>query len=372
MSSGWCKRGVAGEIPRKKLRRFAFALILFCCFFVPLVSAQDQPLTSPHEPELRLCSQNLFNYGAEERKKKRKKGAREKQRDFLVARFLAADCDVIAVQEVIGETEREAKTILGSLADSLSARSERKFVPYVTSGRSDRIRNGFLIAESKVRVLEVEALRYEHLPKMSLLGPGERFDRPPLILTLQVPGRGSAEPRTFVVASFHFKSKAKSFQDPARLSFELVRMQMAEKIREYVSAKAATLGSGATPILLGDTNSEPGSAAGAILTGRLRLSQFTEQSGCRVTELLEPACNEQVPAEASFAGLLATSVREGENRERVHTYRYRGTSSIIDDIFIPTTALSLVRGPAKRIVAGTNGEYFKGSDHLLVWAEVNW
>jgi len=96
------------------LRNF-FTLSLTLSLSLPLSASAQQPPTNRGAPELRVCTQNLFNYGISKSKKKK-----AKQRRYLTERIINAGCDVIAVQEVIGGSKKQAKKRLSDLALSLS------------------------------------------------------------------------------------------------------------------------------------------------------------------------------------------------------------------------------------------------------------
>ena len=62
---------------------------------------------------------------------------------------------------------------------------------------------------------------------------------------------------------------------------------------------------------------------------------------------------------------------------RTHTFGIGGSVSImrhllIDEIYVWPQDLAAARRRSGRLAVGMEGEFFKGSDHKLVWVELNW
>jgi len=119
--------------------------------------------------------------------------------------------------------------------------------------------------------------------------------------------------------------------------------------------------------VLGDRNSEPDDASAKILSGARVLDDFRDN--CRVDETLAPRCERQQQRAPQFRGLLEALSQEQGNI--VGTYRYRGREEIIDEILIRRSDWN-VFSRNEQLMAGVQGSFRQGSDHKLVWSELNW
>src|SRR5262249_52991665 len=103
--------------------------------------------------ELTVCTQNLWNYGVPEAVHKLRRPEDEitkiradlaKQEQALAERL--AGCDIIAVQELLGEGDTQARSALNRLIRVLDQRTGQRYLGRMADTR-DVIRNGFLVRD---------------------------------------------------------------------------------------------------------------------------------------------------------------------------------------------------------------------------------
>ncbi len=364
----------------KHLGAILFYLVLFLA--VPdaaFAIEKKKRFSSPEDGVLRICTQNLERYGEHLDRASRERY--EAQRDALAVRIMNARCDIVAVQEVAGETKEEALLHLRDLAITLSRMTQWHFSAFVGESFDKYIRNGFLVAASAGVVKETKDFLTERVPKLNPLGPNVHFIRSPLGLLLSVNGaviggcQGKPIRNIFLIV-MHFKSKSDSWKDPTRTDFEASRMETAEALRTIALREQKRLGDETAVLVLGDRNSPPQSASARILAGELTLEDFSRERKCRLSEELEPDCPPQVAfRQPDFTGLFVKGhplrrhpVRSGASR--VGTYRYKNQQEIIDEILVRNVDLPLFMRDNRQPAVGLTGTFNKGSDHKLLWAEV--
>jgi hypothetical protein len=314
---------------------------------------------------VRVCSQNLFRFGSE--KFSRNKQKREKQKTFLVSRMKRAACDVIGVQEVSGESRWRAKGILQELADSLGERSGRKFSAHVGDSQDKYIRNGFIVADDLGKVVGFKSYWRESLPRIQKRGRPRSFVRGPVSLEVVL-----AQPRfgieRLLLFSVHLKSKSNSWKDPTKTDFEVYRMESAQAVRRIALDAFAKRPKGTMLMLMGDRNSEESSASADVLEGRYLIADFHKD--CKLREKTEVDCVSQPNHRPELVGLFEARKQSDPQRYRKGSYRYKRRDTLIDEIYVLPEKLSMFRGENASWRIGFEGDYYKGSDHLLLWAEI--
>ncbi len=363
---------------RVVLGKIAFVLLLLAVvvhFFplhisdveVPVARAgQSKDLPSangvPESISLTVCSQNLHRFSSKEKSNKLK---RSKQKKFLITRMKDAECDVIALQEVVGSRREDALEVAVELAGALGKRTKREFRAFVGRSKDKYISNGFLVAEDAGVVEEVRSHWRERLPKLQLLGPSSRFTRGPLSLVFRQENKPP-----LILLTFHLKSRHKGWKDHSRTDFEGLRMQEAAGIKRIVRSLRTTYGKEVEVIAVGDRNSGAQSAAADILRGVRTLSDFDSNKGCRLTEQETSICVGNPPDTANMIDLFGLRQRENPEKYVKGSYRYRGKESVIDEILVTPGLLKKVRRSDGTIAIGFKGQFRKGSDHKLVWVDL--
>lgn len=354
----------------------------------PARSAGDERAAGEPRGELRVCGENLDRFGQPRhergsgdegrsgadgrRGKRRRRDRSEGQLEFLVQRMKDARCDIVAVQELYGGDKAEAEKNAATLARALSDATNREFRAFAGESEDVAIRNGFLVASDLGTVVEVKSYDDEPLLRLKSYGPVGKFQRPPIGLFLRLPGQAGERdtPISVFVLNFHFKSRSFGFKDIFHTDFETLRMEMAETTRRIFEREAQWVGKNGIAVMLGDRNNEIGSATAEILSGVKRLEDFQRQGACELDEALRPRCNIPISRPRAIVPLLELRAERGE---AVASYRYRGKEEVIDEILVPEHQLPLLeRGDGRRargLRVGVEGDFFRGSDHRLTWAE---
>ena len=350
---------------------FRFTVVFIFVLLTPFFSLAQQQ--TKNFRSIGICTQNLQRLGSSKRSIDNKKG--EKQLNYLVSRMKRANCDIIALQEVYGRNKSEAMLLLEKIGDELNIRSGKDFAVFLGESFDEEIRNGFLVAEDVGKVIEVKDFLKKDLPKLQPLGPAQHFGRGPLGLLIELASEVKQAasvpmPERLFVINIHFKSQSGSWNDASGLRFETVRMEMAAGIRDEVEKAAKQYGSKTALIVLGDKNSDYNSASSSILSGELELGNFTKNSLCSVDETLIPVCRFKKKNEADMISLFGIAKDKSPEPSKFGSYMYKKHYNLLDDIFVKKDFKSLFIRSDGTIAVGFKGTLNKGSDHLLLWAEL--
>jgi hypothetical protein len=328
--------------------------------------------------DLTICSQNLKLFGTYETVKSRApnttKGEHELKLEELTKRFVTARCDVIAMQEVMGEKEGDAKAALDELAAQIRRVTNRVFISRVAPVAEGKMTLGYLIAQDRATV--VSALSYAKI-ELPIIGEKERprvFQRTPMELQVTVGGRDGGEPRTVSIVNFHFKSKRGGASDPTGLEFETYRMEMAEALRRIVESRhQQSFASGESIlVVLGDRNGNFDVASARILEGSLVLANFRKDGGCRLSKRGVPLCKTGISLPQRLFSVFARNER---SKQVPGTFSYQGEYSWLDDILMPAESLSYAWRSAFKEGVYDSGVVYEpkgASDHALVYVRLNW
>ena len=332
---------------------------------------------------LRVCSQNIFRLGAPDsapwnysrgasrgKKNSRPKDSKEKQRDYLVERMKRAQCDVVAMQEVPAGPDAQSDGIANELAEALGSAAGEPFRALLARGSDGHIKNGFLVRENAGRVISVGDLE-QSLPRLQRSpGPRGYFGRAPLVLLFEFKPAVDQPARRVLFITLHFKSRRNSSSDPTRTQFEALRLEMAEAIRTFALAEVSKH-PGTAVVVLGDRNSATDSGSADVLTGERELEDFRD-GNCRIDQGLHAECDSMQGRPKALVGLFEYRNELFPQRYREGSFMYRKQQELIDEILVRPTDLPLVQGPDSTLAIGLEGEFYKGSDHRLLWAEFNW
>lgn len=364
--------------------RFSAAVLSLALLVGGYAQAQSRgnvldPTEDPRGPaELTLCSQNLENYGEFADSKIRKPSLTseefEEKEKALAQRIVKAGCDVIAVQEVLGKNDEVALGALQRLGQVLQARTNRRYQARVGPTLDKFSHVGYLLAQDRVNFVTSVSYEKIELPKLTDKEKPREFIRVPLEVQLLVKPLAGSAPKTIGLVNIHFKSRRGGGGDPAELEWETYRMQMAEAVRRIVEKRfSRSMNSGETLLaVLGDRNSHYDTATAKILDGTLKLRDFKENAGCRLSKRGVPLC------QAGFGGppeLFSVLTGDPQVRLQPGTQQYKDEYSWLDDILLPTESLRFAWKTFESVGDYDSGLVYEpkaASDHALVWVRFNW
>ena len=329
-------------------------------------------------PDLIICSQNLKLFGTFDTMSRANPGFTRQTYDQkvadLVARFVGAKCDIVAVQEVIGKTPLDGEAALAILADRWRTRTNRFFKVMTAPPSEGSMTNGFIVALDRANVLQSLQYGRVQLPKIWSRQKPRLFSRPPFEVQLSVKSRDSDIVKTISIVNFHFKSKRGGQDDPTGLEWETYRMEMSEGLRRVLEMRHKDAFASGESILvtLGDRNSNFDVASARILEGSLSLSSFGEKGPCRLIKRGVPLCIAESEMPRRLFSVLTSNAGVSTYPG---TYSYKGEYSWIDEIALPAESLRYAWQ-----TAFNEGEYASGviyepegaSDHALVYVKLNW
>ena len=331
------------------------------------------------QPELTICSQNLENYGVFAEAAARTPGFTqsdlERKEQALGTRFARANCDVIAVQELLGKTKESAEAGALQLARVAQKYTGRVFETRVGETNDQVSREAYLVARDRAEILSTLSYARVELPKIAEDKQKPRlFSRGPLEIQLRVKGLEESRERIVTLIDLHFKSKAGSSKDPTQLEWETYRMEQAEALRRIIEERhAQALESAAAPlIVVGDRNADFQLASAKILTGNLTLAAFQGTAACRLGKQGTPLCQAGVAKPQILFSVLTS---DPQTKLLPGTFSYKKEFSWIDDILMPAESLPLAwedPGVAGDFRSGIIYNPSGASDHALVWASLNW
>jgi hypothetical protein len=337
------------------------------------------PLADPRgATDLVVCSQNLKLFGEYDVVAARGgKISRELYDDKVAAltkRFSSAECDVIAVQEVIGRNAESLSNGLEVLAKKLREFTNRSFEVKAGPPAEGSMALGFLVAKDRAEILNTVSYSSVELPKLTPKQKPRLFTRSPLELQIAVNSREGQVRKNITIVNFHFKSKRGAAGDPSGLEWETYRMEMSEALRRIVERRLkGPFASGESLLMLvGDRNSNFDVASARILEGTLTLKSFQAEAPCRLTKRGAPICK---AGEALPQRLFSALTGNPKTRSLPGTYKYKDEYSWLDDILMPAESL-----PFAWDEAATEGLFDSGvvyeepdaSDHAMVYVKLNW
>lgn len=330
------------------------------------------------KPDLTVCSQNLKLFGTfatvKERSPNYTKNEHTLKVEDLVKRFTTARCDVIAMQEVMGETEELAKAAVDELGAELHRVTNRKFASRVAPPSEGKMTLGYLIAEDRATIASALSYAKVDLPTLGEKQRPRAFQRTPMELQLVVNSRDTGDPKPISIVNFHFKSKRGGQADPTGLEWETYRMEMAEALRRIVESRHKQSFGSAESILmvLGDRNGNYDVASARILEGSLTLGNFRKDGGCRLSKRGVPLCKVGLSLPQRLFSVFASKERAASVPG---TFSYKGEYSWLDDIMMPAESLVFAWKSAFKEGVYDSGVVYApkdASDHALVYVRLNW
>ncbi len=328
---------------------------LLAIYFLAASAAAQIGHRETPEPELRVCTQNGQRLG---------ESKSEQSLAQLSQRIIDSRCDIIAVQELEGGTKKEAEKNAKRLARELRALGTKDFLFVVGDANDSPIRNAFFYSPALVELERFESFAHENLPMLQEVSKARRSLRGPDALLLRYRKPGHTERHLYLV-TFHFKSKVQGWKDPAGTQFEATRLEMAEGLRQAVLRQLPKLPRDTLVLTMGDRNSEPTSASAEVLTGLRTISDFRRRDGCSIDKSLAAHCPALTQTRPLFVSAFDGSPSRG-------SYKYQGRLMFLDDILIRAEDRWVIQDESGTAVSGVSGTFGKGSDHKLLWVELNW
>jgi predicted extracellular nuclease len=225
--------------------------------------------------------------------------------------------------DVLGIVEVENLIALKRLAEKINTDSvaegapDPKYVAYLEEGNDIRgIDSGYLVKSSKVKVIETKQISADEKLETPGANPNEKsFDRPPFLITVEVPDPNGPTPFRVTAIVNHFKSYG-GIDDPK--DGDRVRNKrriQAEKLAKYVEERAL-----ANPeerlLVMGDLNAFQFNDGYNDLVGTLRGT---------------PDQNVMVPSRTAFKTGL-TNLAELIDPVNRYSYVFGGSAQILDHI----------------------------------------
>ena len=341
-------------------------------------AAQPRPAggTEPggsHAATLTVCTQNLWNYGLEpDVLRLRRSGAApakvaarlERQERELVARMKG--CDLIAVQEIVGDETARAQEALDGLARRLGQSTGHRFTARVAD-TNDVIRNGFILrADGGLKEVRFEgAHAADALPRVRGF-PRARWERGPAEILIEA-GSGKGARRLRVITA-HLKSKAEAPErrDPNEEKWERARVLQAAALLDIARRR---LRDDPRELLLvaGDLNNVPASPTQEVATGALDPASLLSPRDC-IDDRARLSCDlARKPAD-----LINLTGADPDLHDR-GSYIFEEREEMIDVILASPAAARLAResdGADNDWDIELVGRRGEGSDHLLLRVEL--
>jgi endonuclease/exonuclease/phosphatase family metal-dependent hydrolase len=348
---------------KQKIATFSMlGLTLLTSSQASICQADSAPPKEQGRRSVVACSQNLENLGSLELMKQRGSASNHSVRNEkikgLVERITRADCDIVGLQELLG-SQHEGEVTAKELADALLARTGKHFDSAVGQSGDPSSGVGFLFSAERFKLI-FTGNHQAALPKLTFLQQTRRFVRAPFEIRLAVKDTGAAV-KALRLVTFHFKSKStRSGSDITGLKYEDWRMESAETLRNLaLSFKQPQ----ELLLLMGDRNSDLGTASARILEGHLYLSDFMRPPGgqvsCKIGSEGMPLCLSEAGHRPVFGSVLEAAKAEG-------SFFYKGRASWLDDILMPIEQFSFARSYHGAFVNGVVAEP-PASDHSLVY-----
>ena len=322
--------------------------------------------------KITICSQNLENFGLlDDMRKRNRKITLEKRIEkiqAIVDRILLVNCDLIALQEVLGKKERTAQRALEDIAALLQERTGEKFLIFTGPSNDSFSRLAYLLRRNIGEMIDLRSYKMLQLPQLSSRQRPRRFSRGPLELRIAQSGSG----REITLINFHLKSKAFAYYDGTKLSWESYRMEQAEMLRKIALAHLSEQRNSEvdnTLILLGDRNSHFDAASAKVLDGRLELADFQTLGSCSVSKKGISLCPSGIERLPSLIGVISANVTLPSD---TGTFLYKNQYRWIDEIYLLRSDLELVETYTDRrnnyyFKKGVTHKYQEASDHGLLW-----
>jgi hypothetical protein len=318
-------------------------------------NAQSLPTVSGN---LRICTQNLYRLGSN---KDYEDPRYLKQQAYLVKRMTNANCSLVALQEVpIANSDK----VLENLTREISKKNGKVFEIIVGESNTKEITNAFIVSKSDFVVKKIESFKDSMLPKFDSRDRPWTYSRGPLAITLK--SKLNDKQIELFVVNDHLKSKSGGWKDRSETNFENFRVLSAAGIKNKLLDKRNDK---IIEIFLGDRNANQNSASSLIFSGRVHLEDFQKNGNCEISEKGSALCPSDSYDKPDMIPLLETA--GDKSQMPFSTFKYGKESELLDEIYVFIEDDHFFKDKIGRYRAGVEGEYRKGSDHLLSWVELS-
>lgn len=232
------------------------------------------------EPELRLCSVSFESYGLMKEVAQMNRAGFpgfSKREAKLVSLVSQRNCDVVAIQGVIGSSEPKIQEALDLLAAKFKEATQLEWRSYRADSNNSLVANAFLVSQ---RIATVKSFRSftDYILPTSTEFTLERFHRGPAMIEFLLKGDGALVERRVIVVTFKFnKNISLKRKDLLR-----ERMQMAQAMRDLLVRARGEGENRPIVVAIGDLFSPKYSADNLILSGRLSLADFYRDGKCKL------------------------------------------------------------------------------------------
>lgn len=341
-------------------------------FILVFFSIENPSAQTNNTNTLVICSQNLKNfsspdiheiniYGEDSKSLKKRAG-------MLAERFAKNYCDIIALQEIAGDKDLEAIESASYLKALLERKTNKQYLSEIGRTNGSNTSLGYIYNKS-IKDAEVKLFDNIDLPKLSKNQRPRYFLRLPLIFQFTLPNR-----EKFVLINIHFKSRHNSASDPAKLSWEGYRMEMASAVAASVRKEIAN---GKHVMVLGDRNASRGDASTMILEGSLNIGDFQFEKSCQVSKEGMALCSKDQGTE-NKNNLISLIEADTDTRNLSGTFNYKNKILWLDDILVNRSSLKYFedrkevgRTSPKDLSAGIEYSPKGASDHAMVYGVIN-
>jgi len=262
------------------------------------------------EVELRVCSVNLNNYGAQAEVARilRAAGtrARRVKEKSIVAAVAKLDCDVIAVQAALGATVSAARAGLRELGAKIQEQTGGHWEAFVGASNHKLCYNAYLVNLDRATVMGTTTHTDKFLPRFGIFEEAN-FVRAPYEIILDVESRDGSGSKEVVITNFQFQ-RSMSLGKPEQ---ESMKMQMAEAVRQIVELGQFRLDTrgGSIAVVTGDRVNGREMPSSLILEGRLQLTDFKGDDPCKLAVTSRHVCD-PFPSRAKILfGVLGESIK---------------------------------------------------------------
>jgi len=344
--------------------------------------------------ELQICSLNLNNYGTVKdftRIFKLSQLPRREKTELSALRAITArNCDVVALQGVLGQSDSNAEDAMSQFAKKLKKRTGGDWEFYLGSAGRGIVRNGFIYKNGLGEVVKQKS--FGDVPLLNFAPFTQKeFGRAPVELILRVPRKnGAGSTRDIIFLSFHFQQ---GFVDKI-LEPETSRMQLADAVRQIIHSEQQSYSPDEPPIavLLGDRSGPLEAPATQLLEGRMRLLDFTQNGGCELDASNKVQCKTPPTHLKEFFGMSTegilvepkvkkVKVDDVEKEKLVYPSKKKEAAAFKERR--EKTSEIYVLGPDVvffQAEVNQRGRYISGIERVrtglekspLVWATLNW